>query len=194
MIHARTIINTNSDDPYIKRMVEFVSDTDYSKVDESYNYQYYSPNALIWLKEIIENNKDKKIYIFSHHFMPHRVGNSTGIPKNGDWFYSVISPDGEKETKESGISYNKGSNALTGIQFWFINKLMNLYKNVIWFSGHSHLSFSTGSNFDNHDYKIVNPSLKNEYVYTKDNNNPVKNSAWCVALPSMSKPRGIKNG
>jgi hypothetical protein len=75
MIHARTIINTNEDDPYIKRMKEYVSDTGYSKADEPYNYQYYSPNALIWLKELLENNKDKKIYVFTHHFMPNRVGN-----------------------------------------------------------------------------------------------------------------------
>jgi hypothetical protein len=38
MIHARTIINLNEDDPYIKRMKEYVSDTEYSKADEAYNY------------------------------------------------------------------------------------------------------------------------------------------------------------
>ena len=57
MIHARTILNLeDTSDPYIRRMKEFVSDTGYSSADEKYNYQYYSPNALIWLKEILENN------------------------------------------------------------------------------------------------------------------------------------------
>jgi hypothetical protein len=56
MIHARTIINLNEDDPYIKRMKEYVGDTSYSSADAAYNYQYYSPNTLIWLKEILENN------------------------------------------------------------------------------------------------------------------------------------------
>lgn len=193
MIHARTIINLNEDDPYIKRMKEYVSDTSYSNADEAYNYQYYSPNTLIWLKEILENNKDKKIYIFTHHFMPSRVGNGVGLAKDGNWFYSVISPDGVKDTRESG-KYNKGSNALTGVEYWFINKLMNTYKNVLWFNGHSHISFTSNANFDNHEYSIVSPSLKNDYVYTKNSLTPIRESAWCVSLPSLSKPRGIENG
>ena len=193
MIHARTIINLNEDDPYIKRMKEYVSDTSYSSADEAYNYQYYSPNTLIWLKEILENNKDKKIYIFTHHFMPSRVGNGVGLAKDGNWFYSVISPNGVKDDREGG-KYNKGSNALTGVEYWFINKLMNTYKNVVWFNGHSHISYSANANFDNHEYPIVSPSEKNEYVYTKSSLTPTNTSAWCVSLPSLSKPRGIENG
>jgi len=193
MIHARTIINLNEDDPYIKRMKEYVSDTEYSKADEAYNYQYYSPNTLIWLKELLENNKDKKIYIFTHHFIPSRVGNGVGLAKDGNWYYSVISPDGVKDSRESG-KYNKGSNAITGIEYWFIDKLLNKYKNVIWFSGHSHISFTSGANFDNHKYPIVSPSEKNNYVYTKSSTTPSSKSAWCVSLPSLSKPRGIENG
>lgn len=193
MIKARTILDLNADDPYVKRMKEYVADSGYGKGDEPYNYQYYSPNSLIWLKEIIEQNTDKKIYVFTHHFMPNRVGNGVGRPKDGNWQYAVIHPDGEKDSREGGI-YNNGSNALTGIQFWFISKLMNSYKNVIWFSGHSHISFSSGANFDNHDYPVVSPGEKNEYVYTKASNTPARDSAWCVALPSMSKPRNIVNG
>lgn len=193
MVRARTILDLNIDDPYVKRMKEYVSDTAYGKTDEPYNYQYYSPNSLIWLKEIIEQNTDKKIYVFTHHFMPNRVGNGVGRPKDGNWQYAVIHPDGEKDAREGGI-YNNGSNALTGIQFWFISKLMNSYKNVVWFSGHSHISFSSGANFDNHDYAIVSPGEKNEYAYTKASSTPTRKSAWCVALPSMSKPRNIVNG
>lgn len=193
MIHARTIIDLGVDDPYVKRMKEYVGDTGYSKADEPYNYQYYSANSLIWLKELLENNKDKKVYVYTHHFMPNRVGNGTGLPKDGNWFYSTISPNGVKDSRENGI-YNKGSNALTGVQFWFFSKLMNTYKNVVWFSGHSHISMSSGANFDNHDYDIVSPSEKNEFVYTKASTTPTKESAWCVALPSMSKPRNIVNG
>ena len=193
MIHARTIIDLNTDDPYVKRMKEFVGDTEYSEADISYNYQYYSPNTLIWLKELIEKSKDKKIYIFTHHFMPGRVGNGVGIAKNGNWFYSDIHPSSELDPKEGNI-YCVGSNALTGIEYWFINKLMNLYKNAIWFSGHSHISYSSGANFDNHEYPIVSPVEKSKYVYTKNSTTPIKESAWCIALPSLSKPRGIENG
>jgi hypothetical protein len=194
MIHARTLLDLGADDPYVKRMREYVEDTRYSVQDEPYNYQYYAPNQLIWLKEILENNTDCKIYVFTHHFLPNRTGNGVGLPKDGNWFYSVVSPAGDMETKESGITYNKGSNALTGIQFWYITKLLNTYRNVVWFSGHSHISFSTKNNFDNNDYKIVSPDKRNEFVYTKDSEVPTGESAWTVALPSLSKPRNIENG
>ncbi len=187
MIHARTIIDLNVDDPYIRRIKEFVEDTGYSSFDEPYNYQYYSVNTLIWLKEIIEHNTDKKIFVFTHHYVPNRVGNSNGIPQEGAWSYADISKAGVLTPE----GMNKGSNCLTGIQFWFINKLINLYKNVVWFSGHSHISWEVDCHFDNHDYDIVSPSADSKYVYTKANNNPKSESAWCVSLPSLSKPRNI---
>lgn len=185
MIHARTIINLNDNDPYIKRMKEYVQDTGYSSADEKYDYQYYSPNSLIWLKEIIENNTDKKIYVFTHHYMPNKVGNGKSLPKDGGWSYADISKDGELTS--AGI--NKGSNCLTGVEFWFFNKLESKYKNVVWFTGHSHISWDSNANIDNHEYEIVSPSVGNKYVYTKASNTPKATSAWCVALPSLSKPR-----
>lgn len=187
MIHARTILNLDADDPYIRRMKEYVSDTGYSTFDEKYNYQYYSPNSLIWLKEILENNRDKKIFVYSHHPLPNRVGNSTGIPQNGDWSYADISKDGVLTSE--GI--NKGSNTLTGIEFWFINKLLNEHRNVVFFTGHSHISYDNEYHVDNHDYDIVSPASNTPYVYTKLNNIPKCESGWTVALPSLSKPRYI---
>jgi hypothetical protein len=185
MIHARTIINLNTDDPYVRRMKEFVKDTGYSDADLPYNYQYYSPNSLIWLKELLENNTDKKIFIFTHHYLPNKVGNGSGIAKDGAWSYADIKPAGELTS--AGI--NKGSNCLTGIEFWFLNKLNNMYKNVVWFSGHSHISWESNANIDNHDYNIVMPSEGGKFVYTKASKTPKAESAWCVALPSLSKPR-----
>jgi hypothetical protein len=202
MIHARKIIDVSTaaqnNDPYIKRMYEYVQGSGYTSADEPYNYQYYSPNTLIWLKEIIENNTDKKIYVFSHHFLPHKAGNSNGIPKNGAYMYSDISKAGVLDPCTNGTNYagstaNTGSNALTGIEFWFINKLNNTYKNVIFFSGHSHISWEVDGHFVNHDYNIVSPSKQNEYVYTKDNNTEKSTSGYTVALPSLSKPRYISN-
>lgn len=204
MIHARTIIptdqTTQENDPYIKRMVEYVQGTGYSLSDVLYNYQYYSPNTLIWLKEIIENNQNKKIYVFTHHFMPHRVGNGDPIhdnlPKNGGYHYSSINKDGVLSTENtSGIQYNSGSNTLTGIEFWFINKLMNSYTNVIWFSGHSHISWENDCHFDNHDYNIILPANDEVFAYTRSSNVPKSiTSAWNVALPSLSKPRYVIDG
>ena len=192
MIHARHIIDINSDDPYIRRLVEYVKDTGYSEADRPYDYQYYSPNALIWLKELVENNTGKMIILFMHHFVTNRTGNGVGLPKDGNWFYSDVHPSSELDPREGNI-YPVGSNTLTGIEFWFFTKLLNEHKNLLICHGHSHQSFCE-ENFDNHDYQIVPPSAKNKYVYTKASNTPIAESGWTVALPSMSKPRQIVNG
>ena len=201
VIHARKIIDvtesSRNNDPYIKRMYEYVQGCGYTSADEPYNYQYYSPNTLIWLKEIIENNTDKKIFVFTHHFLPHKAGNSNGIPKNGAYRYSEISKNGVIDTRGNtdynGKTANNGSNALTGIEFWFINKLNNTYKNVIFFSGHSHISWEVDGHFINHDYTIVNPSEQTTNVYTRSTNDENSVSGYTVSLPSLSKPRYINN-
>lgn len=193
MIRARTLIDLNSDDPYVRRLLEYVADTGYSKADEPYNYQYYSVNSLIWLLEIVEQNQGKKLIGFTHHFLPNRSGNGAGVPKEGNWQYADIHPSDEKDTKEGGI-YPVGSNALTGITFWFFEKLLRTHKNLMICTGHSHVSWESGINFDNHTYKIVSPAEKSKYVYTKASEEPVAETGWTVALPSMSKPRNIVNG
>lgn len=193
MIHARTIIDLNLDDPYTKRLKEYVAGTGYGDADRIYDYQYYSPNTLIWLKEIVDNNPDCKIVLFTHHFLPNRVGNGVGLPINRNWFYSDIHPADEKDPREGNL-YPVGSNALSGIEFWFFTKLLNEHKNILMFSGHSHISWSADAAFDNHDYPIIQPQVKTNYVYTKASNTPTAESGWTVSLPSMSKPRQIVNG
>lgn len=193
MIHARHIIDINSDDPYIRRLVEYVKDTGYSEADRPYDYQYYSPNALIWLKELVENNTDKMNILFMHHFVTNRTGNGVGLPKDGNWFYSDIHPSSELDPKEGNI-YPVGSNSLTGIEFYFFKKLLNEHKNLLICHGHSHESFGTEENMDNHDYPFVSATNKDRYVYTKASETPDVTSGWTVALPSMSKPRQIING
>ena len=193
MVHARTIINLNEDDPYTKRLKEYVAGTGYGNADRLYDYQYYSPNTLIWLKEIVDNNPDCKIVLFTHHFLPNRVGNGVGMVVDGNWQYADIHPADEKDPREGNI-YAVGSNALTGIEFWFFTKLLNEHKNILMFSGHSHISWSADAAFDNHDYPIIQPSVKDKYVYTKASNTPTAESGWTVSMPSMSKPRQIVNG
>lgn len=193
MIRARTLIDLKSNDPYVRRLLEYVADTGYSKADEPYNFQYYSVNSLIWLLEILENNQDKKRLVFTHHFLPSRSGNGAGCPKDGNWQYADIHAYDEKDPKENGI-YALGSNALTGITYWFFDKLLKQHKNLIIFTGHSHVSWESGINFDNHSYDIVMPIQKNKYVYTKNDKEPVAETGWTVALPSMSKPRSIEYG
>jgi hypothetical protein len=121
------------------------------------------------------------------------VGNGVGLPINRNWFYSDIHPADEKDSREGNL-YPVGSNALSGIEFWFFSKLLNENKNILMFSGHSHISWSADAAFDNHDYAIIQPKVKTNYVYTKASNTPTAESGWTVSLPSMSKPRQIVNG
>lgn len=193
MVRARTLIDLKSNDPYVRRLLEYVADTGYSKADEPYNYQYYSVNSLIWLLEIVENNQDKKLFGFTHHFLPSRSGNGAGCPKDGNWQYADIHHYDEKDPQENCI-YAMGSNALTGITYWFFDKLLKQHKNLIIFTGHSHISWESGINFDNHAYDIIMPIQKNKYVYTKISEYPIAETGWTVALPSMSKPRNIVDG
>ncbi len=193
MIHARHIIDTNSDDPYIRRLMEYVQGTGYSEADRPYDYQYYSPNALIWLKELVENNTGKMDILFMHHFVTNRTGNGVGLPKDGNWFYSDVHPSSELDPKEGNI-YPVGSNSLTGIEFYFFKKLLNEHKNLLICHGHSHESFGTEENMDNHDYPFVSATNKDKYAYTKASETPDVESGWTVALPSMSKPRQIVDG
>ena len=208
MIRARRIREeyATSSDTYIAAMRSYVGN-DYTDGDKLYDYQFYHPNVLIWLKEIIAANTDKKIFVFSHHFLPHKVGNCTRIPSetkeiNGKithpWIYGNIQSNGE------------GASALSGIQFRFINKLNNEYKNVVFFSGHSHITWANmndedtegvsdinsnkfkNSHIDNHDYNIVTPQAGADpaLVYTKHptNTSPIATSGYWVALPSLAKP------
>lgn len=197
MIHARTLLNLDERDPYVKRMLEYVEDTPYCESDEPYDYRYYSPNALIWLLEIIKANPDKNIHVFTHHYLPHRVGNDAGgcslnpLPKDGGWSYAAINPEGVK----TADGLNAGSNCLTGIEFWFFNKLCNEHKNVVCFSGHSHISYENSYHADNRDYPIVMPSKGGEFVYTKATKDPYETKgAWLVSVPSLSKPRFVDGG
>ena len=184
--------------------------------DLNYNYQFYHPQVLIWLKDIIENNTDKKIFVFSHHFLPHKCGNSPGIPKNAsNYVYGYVYPNDDlvNVAAAGNSTYCNGANALTGMEFYFINKLNNEHKNVVFFSGHSHLTWSnmndkdvagttniTSNKFrnchiDNHDYNIVKPSDYESliddckpFVYTRSSDTPKCESGYWVALPSLSKP------
>lgn len=207
-IDAKRIISVPSNDSNVNAILEYISDTNYNQVAEAqYNYQFYSPSSLIWLKNLIESNTNKKIFVFTHHFLPHKPGNSNGIPSNG-YAYGSICPSASHSTTSGCENLRRGAGALSGMQFWFINKLNNKHKNVYWFSGHSHLTWNYNSDdalkcahIDNHDYNIVTPTTsdyssdnsdpKKKTVYTKSSMSSIGNSGWWIALPSLSKPRSI---
>ena len=207
-INAKRIISVPSNDSNVNAILDYISNTNYNQTAEAqYNYQFYSPSSLIWLKNLIESNTNKKIFVFTHHFLPHKSGNSNGIPSSG-YAYGSICPSASHSTTSGCENLRRGASALSGMQFWFINKLNNEHKNVYWFSGHSHLTWNYNSgdalkcaHIDNHDYNIVTPTTsdyssdnsdpKKKTVYTKSSMSSIGNSGWWIALPSLSKPRTV---
>ena len=212
-------------DSYVIRMKNYVETSEanlpnnlkYKQSTEgNFDYQYYNPNSLIWLWDILENNKNKRIFIYTHHFLTHKVGNSTSY--YGAYFYTEkrIYPYSNKDsiiTKGGGIAANttkSGATSLTGLEFHFINCLNNNYKNVFWFSGHSHSSWNCDKidpyiNFCNKDFEYIYPTGQEKYtndsadsysgstqLYSRLNDVSIKeNTGWNIHLPSLSRPQDI---
>lgn len=184
-------------DKFTKQMQEYVRDTDYVKEDGRFDYQFYHPQTLIWLKELLEANRDKRIFIFSHHFLPHKAGDT-----NGQYSHLRIWPYSTSQAVRQ--KYYSGSNTLCGLTFWFINKLNNEHKNTIWFSGHSHHVWDAGVSYCENDYQVKEPTgnevtpltdnlqsltgTQYDYnLYTRKGSAIGKSAPW-IGLPSVAKP------
>lgn len=119
-INAKRIISVPSNDSDVNAILSYISDTGYSESDLPYNYQLYSPSSLIWLKNLIESNTDKKIFVFTHHFLPHKPGNSSGIPSNSVYSYAdIYSKNSHTTTKDPTTQevydVRRGSDTLSGM-------------------------------------------------------------------------------
>ena len=197
---ARGMNLLNHNDPYVKQMEAYVADTPYDRSRERlFDYQFYHPNALTWLKDILEHNQDKRVFVFAHHFMPNKAGDIFGdYSRLRIWPYSQ-SPAVQQK-------YYAGSNTICGITFWYMNKLMQQYRNVLWISGHSHYMWGAQVDFVDDDYAVRQPSGK-ETVPLTDNlqslidtdydyrlytpvGNPIGKCAPTLHLPSLAKPVG----
>lgn len=169
-------------------MVTYCGKNTFEGNESNFNFQYYLPEDLIWLKNIIENNTSKRIFVFSHYFLPNKAG--------------------------GGNKYVPGaSTELMGITFHFLNKLNNAHKNVTWFSGHSHFSWmddsTKGLHWTNKNYDYIKPTAQdnstiltnysNYYYRVTTGNKPYNrnsaqladnnNTGWNIHLPSMSRPK-----
>lgn len=115
-------------------------------------------SQLDWLEAVLEEYKDQTVYLFFHSFM--------------------CGPDGEGHTGVGNLSNGKYEydlpytyGASDEVRF---RALMQEYKNVMWFSGHSHWAFemevyNSDTNFSNFD---------GEYAYM-------------IHVPSVTEPRTI---
>lgn len=199
-------------DKYTKQILPFAVEGGYeANLDKNFDYQFYNPNSLIWLKDIIENNTDKRVFVFTHHFFPQKSGNGTSYSARG-YFYSknrIYPYNGSKAITSS--TTRSGANTLCGMQFYFLNYLNNKYRNVVWFTGHSHFHWNDEKesgdkyiNFCNNDFEIVKPlgtehynnpndntSISSDWrntLYTRKSDNPTRECGWNIHLPSLAKP------
>lgn len=186
---SRAINKLDYNDKYVKELIPFAVEAGYKKeIDGNFDYQFYNSNTLIWLKDIIENNLDKHIFVFMHHGLPHKAGNGTSYNKTKDGFnYSYYSenkiyPYDSHSAIAKSIEHS-GSNSLCGLQFYFLNNLNNKYKNVTWFSGHSCYSWEDGDpsfvnqftgdqylSFCDKDFDIYKPTGNEYYQNPADSN------------------------
>lgn len=185
-------------DPYVQRMMQYASDTDYDGSREAkYDYQFYNPESLCWLRDIIENNTDKRIFLFMHHFLPNKAGDT-----NGTYSHLRIWPYQTSEAAQN--KYYAGSNTVCGLTFHYLDKLLHLNRHVVCFGGHSHYGWKEQEDLITRQYKVKLPT-GNEVMPLVDDLNtldgteydyhlytPVGHSyddcAPTVHVPSLSKP------
>ena len=177
---ATNVLDENS--PNIQPLIDYVG-----FMPSSYNLQFYDNATLIWFKNVLEQFNNKRVFIFTHQFFVHKTG-SNNID-NGLYHYGGI---GDRWRMQPTSAY-----CLCGIQFEFLNKLNNEYKNTIWFTGHSHLKWNWQTvdphvNINDNDYDIWRPDDEDfEYdmqYLRRGENDVICKSGFNVHLPSTCRP------
>ena len=190
-------------DKYVQQMIDYVKDTNYKRENGSFDYQFYHPNALIWLRDILENTRGQRKLLFMHHFLPHKAGDSDGMYSHlRIWPYS--------DSKTVRQKYYYGSNTPCGLTFWYLDKLTNEFADdLIVVSGHSHREWNEKTSVCRHDYVVRKPTgsevtpltdnlesltdTQYDYrLYTRESDTPCGKSAVTVGLPSLSKPISVE--
>lgn len=183
---------------YVQQMTEYIEDTPYDRSrEENFDYQFYNPQVLIWLKNLIEANPKKRVFLFMHHFLPNKAGDTFD-----DYKHLRIWPVPTSDAIKN--KYYSGSNTVCGITFWFLNKLLLNNKNIIFFSGHSHYGWKEQEDMVSRNYNVNQP-LGNEVTPLVDDLNSLTFTQYdyclyytvghstddCAAsihLPSLAKP------
>lgn len=180
--YANKILTTES--PNIQPLIDYVG-----FMPSQYNIQLYDNLTLIWFKNLLEQFANKRIFIFTHLFLVHKAG-SNNID-NGYYHYGGI---GDRWRIQPGSAY-----CPCGIQFEFLNKLNNEYKNTIWFGGHSHSKWNWQTidphiNINDNEYNIYRPDDNDfieDMVYLRKSNDPISKSGFNVHIPSTCRPLRI---
>ena len=196
VIRAINLLDYNNN--YVKQMINYVADTNYNKSKEkNFDYQFYNPAVLIWLKNLVETNINKRIFLFMHHFLPNGAGDT-----NNEYKHLRIWPFPTSE--EILDKFYSGSNTVCGLTFWFLDKLLRKNLNIICFGGHSHFSTKYQEDVIKRAYNVTQPTGK-ETTPLVDDINTLNNTKYdykvyyteghsyadiapTIHLPSLSKP------
>jgi hypothetical protein len=185
-------------DKYVKQMTDYVKDTPYNRdMEKNYDYQFYHPNALMWVKDIIENNKGRRIFLFMHHFLPAKAGDTFDTYKHLRMWPVPTSAAIENK-------YYSGSNTVCGITYWFFDKLLKENTNVVCFGGHSHCGWTEQEDKITRRYNVTQPTgsevtpvvddlnslngTEYDYQIYRTVGSSVCDCAPTIHLPSLSKP------
>lgn len=125
---TKALLKLTTDMPYMQEVMDYVG-TNSLNDKSNYDVKIYDNASLLWLKNLIETHPNKRIFIFTHQFFPQKAGGNFG------YGYSYCNDNWRISSSECYC--------LSGIQFEFLNKLNNTYKNTIWFTGHSHYDYDS---------------------------------------------------
>ena len=197
-IYVFLSVNYDNDDSTADKVLTIESPNIQSLIDyvgfmpSKYNIQFYDNLTLIWLKNLLEQFNDKRIFIFTHLFFVHKAG-SNNI--DNEYYHYGGLYDNWRIQETSAY-------CPCGIQFEFLNKLNNEHKNTIWFTGHSHYKWNwqivdPNININNNEYNIYRPDdsdFNEDMRYLRKSNNSILKSGFNVHIPSTCRPLKLSEG
>ena len=148
------------------------------------NYLFYDPDTIIELQQILDENRNNRCFIITHHPFVNKAGNvNYEYTRNNDKNY-----------------------VLSGKQFALLNELNNYYTNTIWISGHTTYQWKLQSNsnranicgwdvlnddYNYNDYDDYGRNINNKYTEFK--NTTYKSCGYCVHIPAVTEPLRLNN-
>lgn len=194
----RAINRLDYNSKYVQQMTEYVKDTKYDRTRETnFDYQFYNPKALIWLKNLVEANPTKRIVLHIHHFQPNGSGDTFSVYRHLR-IYPIPT------LQEIDEFFYSGSNTLCGLEFWFIDKLLRMNRNIICCGGHSHFKAKEQEDIITRAYNVTQPTGKEVTPHVDDINSlndtqydyqiyrydghSYSETAPTVHIPSLAKP------
>lgn len=194
----RAINPLDYSDTNVQLMTEYVKDTPYDRTKEqNFDYRFYSPAVLMWVKNLFEANTKKRIFWQHHHFSPSGAGDTLNVYR-----HLRIWPMPTPELVDE--KFYSGSNTLCGLEYYFIEKLLRNHLNVICFGGHSHFAAKEHEDIITRAYHVTQPTGKEvtplvddinsldgtqyDYNIYRTEGRSYADIAPTVHLPSLAKP------